>query len=83
LAKEANAQQTEALRWAKISGKWARMAKRPRSKPDLVDRLCAAVRHLTAERAARSNGPQFIMNHTVARHLGINTRRPSGLWRGR
>jgi hypothetical protein len=37
------------------------MAKRPRSKPDLVERLCDAVQHLTAERAPRSNGPQWIM----------------------
>lgn len=45
--------------------------KRPRSKPDLVERLCDAVEHLTAERAARSHGPQWIMVHRLARHLGI------------
>jgi hypothetical protein len=33
--------------------------KRPR--PDLVERLCDAVEHLTAERAARNHGPQWIM----------------------
>jgi hypothetical protein len=28
--------------------------KRPRSKPDLADRLCDAIKHLTAERASQS-----------------------------
>ena len=46
--------------------------KRPRSKPDLVDRLCGAIEHLTAVRASRSHGPQWIMVHSVARHLGIS-----------
>ena len=46
------------------------MLKRPR--PDLVERLCDAVEHLTAERAARSHGPQWIMVHSVARYLGIS-----------
>ena len=46
------------------------MSKRPR--PDLVERFCEAVQHLTAERAARSHGPQWIMVDSVARHLGIS-----------
>ena len=47
------------------------MPKRPRS-PDLVERLCEAIEHLTAERASRSYGPQWVMLDTVARHLGIS-----------
>jgi hypothetical protein len=46
------------------------MSKRPR--PDLVERLCDAVEHLTAERAARSHGAQWIMVHSLARHLGVS-----------
>ena len=46
------------------------MPKRPR--PDLVERLCEAVERLTAERAARSHGAQWIMLQDVARHLGIS-----------
>jgi hypothetical protein len=30
------------------------------------------IEHLTAERASRSYGPQWIMLHSVARHLGIS-----------
>ena len=41
-------------------------------KPDLVDRLCAAIEHLTAGRASRSYGQQWIALHAVARHLGIS-----------
>jgi hypothetical protein len=41
--------------------------RRPRSKPDAVDRLCDAIKELTAERASRSYGPQWIMVHDVAR----------------
>ena len=36
-----------------------------------VDRLCAAIEVLTAERASRSYGPQWIMVHDVARHMGV------------
>jgi hypothetical protein len=46
--------------------------KRPRSKPDLVNRLCDAIKELTAERAARSYGAQWIALSDVARHLGIS-----------
>ena len=48
------------------------MAKRPRWKADLADRLCDAVKHLAAERSSRSHGAQWIMLHDVARHLGIS-----------
>jgi hypothetical protein len=46
------------------------MSKRPR--PDLVERLRDAIERLTAGRAARSHGPQWIMVDSVARHLGIS-----------
>ena len=48
--------------------------KRPKRKrpPDLVDRHCKAVEELTAERASRSYGPQWVMVHDVARRLGID-----------
>ena len=45
---------------------------RPRSQPDLAEALCDAITELTAERAARSYGPQWIMLDTVARHLSIS-----------
>jgi hypothetical protein len=38
---------------------------------DLVERLCDAIEHLTAKRAARSYGPQWIALNDVAQHLGI------------
>ena len=49
--------------------------KRPRAPkrqrpPDLVNRLCAAVEELTAQRTARSLGMRFMV-HSVARHMGI------------
>jgi len=37
------------------------MAKRRRSKPDLADRLCDAIKHLTAERASQSYAAQWVM----------------------
>src|SRR6476620_11598859 len=48
--------------------------KRPKRKrrPDLADRLCKAVEELTAERASRSYGPQWVMVHDVARRLGVS-----------
>ena len=46
--------------------------KHPRSKPDLVERLCEVIKDLTAERASRSHGPQWIKVHSVARYLGIS-----------
>src|SRR5258708_4707403 len=56
----------------RLAGDRSGMAKRPRSKADLADRLCDAVKHLAAERSSRSHGAQWIMLHDVARHLGIS-----------
>ena len=55
--------------------------KRPKRKrrPDLVDRLCKAVEELTAERASRSYGPQWVMVHDVARRLGISDEQATAL----
>ena len=55
--------------------------KRPKHKrpPDLVDRLCKAVEELTAERASRSYGPQWVMVHDVARRLGISDEQATAL----
>ena len=55
--------------------------KRPKHKrpPDLVDRLCKAVEELTAERASRSYGPQWVIVHDVARRLGISDEQATAL----
>ena len=45
---------------------------RRRPKANIVDRVCDAVRQLTARRASRAVGPQWIMLHDVARRLGIS-----------
>ena len=55
-----------------LAGDRSSMARPPRRKPDLADRLCDAVKHLAAERSSRSHGAQWIMLHDVARHLGIS-----------
>jgi hypothetical protein len=55
-----------------LAGDRSGMTKRPRSKADLADRFCDAVKHLAAERSSRSHGAQWIMLHDVARHLGIS-----------
>lgn len=48
------------------------MTRRKRARPpDRVDRFREAVEELTAERALRSYGPQFVTVHSVARHIGI------------
>jgi hypothetical protein len=39
---------------------------------DLADRLCDAIKELTAERASRFYATQFVMLHSVTRHLGIS-----------
>jgi hypothetical protein len=44
---------------------------RPRSTPDLVERLCDAIEHLTAGRASRSYALQWIAVSDVAQHLGL------------
>jgi hypothetical protein len=46
--------------------------KRPRSKADLADRLCDAIKHLTAERASRSYALQWVALSDVAKHLGLS-----------
>jgi hypothetical protein len=46
--------------------------KRPKRPPDRVDRFCAAVEQLTAGRAARSYGLQWVTVDDVARRLGID-----------
>jgi hypothetical protein len=57
--------------------------KRPRSKPDLADRFCEAIKHLTAERTSRTYATQWISVHGVARHLGITEEEPSKRWHTR
>jgi hypothetical protein len=51
------------------------MPKRPRAKPDVVDRLCDAIKHLTAHRASRSYATQWIALHEVTRHAGVTYER--------
>jgi hypothetical protein len=46
--------------------------KRPRSKPDLADRLCDAIKDLTAARASRTYALQWVALSDVAQHLGIS-----------
>ena len=48
------------------------MEKRPRRKPDPVDRLCAAIEALTAKRASRFYALQWVRLSDVAQHLGIS-----------
>jgi hypothetical protein len=38
----------------------------------LADRFCEAMKELTAERQTRTYAAQWIMVHSVARHLGIS-----------
>jgi hypothetical protein len=38
----------------------------------VADRFCEAIKELTAERQTRSYAAQWIMVHSVARHLGIS-----------
>ncbi len=44
--------------------------KRLRSKPDLAERLCDAIKHPTAERASQSYAAQWVM---LSLRLGNNT----------
>ena len=48
------------------------MPKKPRARPSLADRFCEAIKELTAERQTRTYAAQWIMVHSVARHLGIS-----------
>jgi hypothetical protein len=43
----------------------------PKPEADLADRLCDAVKDLTADRASRNYAMQGMALHEVARHLGI------------
>ena len=47
------------------------MPTKPRARPSLADRFCEAIKELTAERQTRTYAAQWIMVHSVARHLGI------------
>ena len=47
-------------------------AKKPRGQLSLADRFCEAIKELTAERQTRTYAVQWIMVHSVARHLGIS-----------
>ena len=49
---------------------WAMAKRRPTA--NIVDRLCDAVRQLTARRASRGATPQWIMLHDVARRLEVS-----------
>ncbi len=55
------------------------MPKPTRPKADLADRLCDAIKHLTAERASRSYALQWIALNEVARHLGIAAEQAAAL----
>ena len=48
------------------------MPKKPRARSSLADRFCEAIKELTAERQTRTYAAQWIMVHSVARHLGIS-----------
>jgi hypothetical protein len=43
-----------------------------RSPSRLADELCEAIKTLTAHRTSRAYATQWIMVHTVQRHLGID-----------
>jgi len=48
------------------------MLKKPRARSSLADRFCEAIKELTAERQTRTYAAQWIMVHSVARHLRIS-----------
>ena len=48
------------------------MSKKPRVRLSLADRFCEAIKELTAERQTCTYAAQWIMVHSVARHLGIS-----------
>jgi hypothetical protein len=48
------------------------MPKEQRARLSLADRFCEAIKELTAERQTRTYAAQWIMVHSVARHLGIS-----------
>jgi hypothetical protein len=60
------------MRLDRASSLIALMPKKPRTRPSLPDRFCEAIKELTAERQTRTYAAQWIMVHSVARHLGIS-----------
>ena len=48
------------------------MPKNPRGRLSLADGFCEAIKDLTAERQTCTYAAQWIMVHSVARHLGIS-----------
>ena len=48
------------------------MRSKARSPSRLADELCEAIKTLTAHRTSRAYATQWIMVHTVQRHLGID-----------
>ena len=48
------------------------MPRKPRGRLSLADRFCQAIKELTNERRTRTCAAQWIMVHSVARHLGIS-----------
>ena len=53
----------------------ASVPKSPRRRASLADRFCGAIKELTAERQTRTYAAQWIMVHSVARHLGMSDER--------
>jgi len=47
-----------------------------RGPSSLADRFCEAIKELTVERQSRTYAVQWVMVHSVARHLGISDERP-------
>jgi hypothetical protein len=48
------------------------MPKSSRRRLSLADQFCEAIKELTAERQTRTYAAQWVMVHSVARHLGIS-----------
>ena len=48
------------------------MRSKARSPSRLADELCEAIKILTAHRTSRTYATQWIMVHTVQRHLGVD-----------
>jgi hypothetical protein len=40
--------------------------------PDLTDRICEAIKELTAHRASRAYAAQWISRAEIERHLGVD-----------
>jgi hypothetical protein len=48
------------------------MSRKPRGRLSVANRFCGAIKELPAERQTRTYAAQWIMVHSVARHLGIS-----------